>query len=605
MKRRITILATYALWTVMFLAGCETDEPAGEIRKNGRVVLAITAGTDELSPARTRGGQTERMAKVWYAIADAKGDVFTPSHHSLGPDLSSLTIENLGYGEYTIVILATTASAGDGEVAFPKHLNDAWLSNTTAGVPLDRSWFHKRIDISIGKDQLSQEHKVVLDRCVGRVDIDLKFASPYMKRFIRSAKVTLDGGNAVYTTMNAAGEYDGEGEVREYEVAGKYSFYCLPSTGTLSGKVEIVSALEDGQTEKTFTRSYRFSDCRIEAGRVSHISIGYDHPDNSSGKIYLREEDMHAFGVDTMFLADEPQEVFYDTSKRSFYVNEPLNVSISEEGDLVMRFFAPVTLHDVTVLCRFNKASTEYLELAYLETVPPFMEAKLPIPVTTSECTFRTSSGRRINLPAMPGLKQEDVSIRLRSDDPFLKMTEKIESRWWIRYGKYSADNPNPGYWRHMNPLLCRHASALVLNMAYMFSTEEFNTAMEAYDGLLLDNGRNPINLDNLRERIRNHSGLSMGCVSGVGGLGGGVTYGLAPYCYTENYYDFNEGGPAHTYARNALFHEFGHCIGYNHNSTMTYGDQWTVLCATTFVSLGRENKLPVSSKNTIGNLPM
>ena len=228
MKRRITILATYALWTVMFLAGCETDEPAGEIRKNGRVVLAITAGTDELSPARTRGGQTERMAKVWYAIADAKGDVFTPSHHSLGPDLSSLTIENLGYGDYTIVILATTASAGDGEVAFPKHLNDAWLSNTTAGVPLDRSWFHKRIDISIGKDQGPQEHEVVLERCVGRVDIDLKFASPYMKRFIRSAKVTLDDGNAVYTTMNAAGEYDGEGEVREYEVAGKYSFHCLP-----------------------------------------------------------------------------------------------------------------------------------------------------------------------------------------------------------------------------------------------------------------------------------------------------------------------------------------------------------------------------------------
>ena len=606
MRHYITRFALYPLWVLAtLLAGCETDVPAGEMPQDGRVVLNITAGTDELAPAYTRSGRPEKLSGVWYAIADADGNVFTPSHHSLAPDLSGLTIENLGYGDYTIAVLATTEPGGKAHVTFPRHLDEAWLTNTEAGVPLDCSWFYKRLDISVGKDQGTQVHEVVLGRCVGRVDIDLAFATPYMKRFIRSARVTLDGDRAVHTAVNAGGGYAGDGTVEGYEVSGNWSFHCLPSQGTVSGKVEIVSALDDGQTERTFTRSYRFSGCRIEAGRVAHISIGYDHPDNGSGKMYLREEDMHAFGVDTMFLADEPQEVFYDTSQRSFYVNEPLNAGISEEGDLVVRFFAPVTLRDVTILCRFNKASTEYLELAHLEVVPPFMEAKLPIPVTTSECTFRTSSGRRINIPAMPGLKPQDVSLRIRSEDPFLKMTGKIESRWWIRYGKYSADNPNPGYWRHMTPILCRHASALALNMAYMFSTEEFNTEMEAYDGRLLDNGRNPIDLEQLRERIRNHAGLSMGSVSGVGGLGGGETYGLAPYCYTENYYDFNEGGPAHTYARNALFHEFGHCIGYNHNSTMTYGDQWTVLCATTLVRLGRENKLPVSSKNTIGNLPV
>ena len=186
-----------------------------------------------------------------------------------------------------------------------------------------------------------------------------------------------------------------------------------------------------------------------------------------------------------------------------------------------------------------------------------------------------------------------------------MKKIEKIQSRWYIRYGQYSANNPNPGNWRNMTPLLCRHAAALVLNMAYMFSTEEFNTEMEEYDGRLLDNNRNPINLDELRARIRNHSGLLMGRVANVGGLGGGNTYGLAPYCYTDNYHDFDDNGVVHTFGRSAIFHEFGHCIGYNHNSTMTYGDQWTVLCATVFVRMGRENKLPVSSKNIIGNLPM
>ena len=60
-----------------------------------------------------------------------------------------------------------------------------------------------------------------------------------------------------------------------------------------------------------------------------------------------------------------------------------------------------------------------------------------------------------------------------------------------------------------------------------------------------------------------------------------------------------------HNYPRQAMFHEYGHCLGYNHNSTMTYGDQWTVLCATVFVNMGKEGKLPVCSKEIIAQLPM
>ena len=89
-----------------------------------------------------------------------------------------------------------------------------------------------------------------------------------------------------------------------------------------------------------------------------------------------------------------------------------------------------------------------------------------------------------------------------------------------------------------MNPLLCRHGVALAVNMAFMFSSEEFNMEMNKYEGLLKDNGGNPINLDALRQRIRNHGGLVLGCVAGVGGLGGGNTYGLANYCYTGVYFD-------------------------------------------------------------------
>ena len=94
--------------------------------------------------------------------------------------------------------------------------------------------------------------------------------------------------------------------------------------------------------------------------------------------------------------------------------------------------------------------------------------------------------------------------------------------------------------------------------------------------------------------------------VVGVGGLGGGNTYGLADYCYKGVYFDATApGANPHNYARQAMFHEYGHCLGYNHSSTMTYGDQWTVLCATVFVGMGQDGKLPVCSKEVVGGLPM
>lgn len=62
-----------------------------------------------------------------------------------------------------------------------------------------------------------------------------------------------------------------------------------------------------------------------------------------------------------------------------------------------------------------------------------------------------------------------------------------------------------------MNPLLCRHGVALAVNMAFMFSSEEFNMEMNKYEGLLKDNGGNPINLDALRQRTVIMAGLCWG----------------------------------------------------------------------------------------------
>lgn len=308
----------------------------------------------------------------------------------------------------------------------------------------------------------------------------------------------------------------------------------------------------------------------------------------------------------TMFLADEPREVFYDTTRRWFYPDEPLQVSIDERHDLLVRFYSPVEVRDVTVRCRFKGISDEFVDLAHFDVVYPFMEATVSLPVTHSEQTYRVAGGSRVKVPAQPGLTNDDVELETECNDEFMRKVAQIDSHWLVNFSKFGADEGH-AYWRHMTPEMCRHGVALALNMAYMFSSAEFNAELENYAGRLTDNAGNPIDIDDLRGKIRTHSGLTLGLVTGVGGLGGGRTYGLADYCYREVYWDWEENPfeNPHTYVRQAMFHEYGHCLGYSHDSTMTYGDVWTVLCAEVFVRLGSEGKLPVCSKNIIAGLPM
>lgn len=603
---KIAQITMLLLW-VLTLASCSSDFEQEVDRVSpgtGQVTFLFGLQKNDVLAVQSRGSEPERITHMWYAVADKEGKIIKPLYQKLENDFSKLTIEGLEQGDYTLVFLATTSTEENAmeTVNTPTLLSDDWLMSSTEKMPLDALYFYKKIELHIDREQNGVSELVTLERCVGRVDIDLKLSSEYMWRFIRKIDVTFDDTEGIYTTLNADGQYIGGKEVVSYDITEKCSFYSLPSKDALSGFVTIESERSDG---KLFERKYRFTNCKIEAGRVTHISIDYLHPENQEGFLYVREKDFERFQTDTMFLADEPRAIFYNSERRSFYANAPLQLSISNEHKLLVKFFSPVSIQNVTVMCRFNKISTEFFKLAHFEQIYPFMEASFPLPVVDSERTFTTSNGRKVAVPAQPELSNDDVTLVIQTDDPFIKKMEQIDSHWFIRFSSYSADAGH-AYWRHMNPLLCRHGVALAINMAFMFSSEEFNTEMNTYEGKLKDNGGNPINLDVLRQKIRNHGGLVLGCVSGVGGLGGGTTYGLANYCYTGVYFDATPpNAHPHNYPRQAMFHEYGHCLGYNHNSTMTYGDQWTVLCATVFVNMGKEGKLPVCSKEIIVQLPM
>ena len=110
-----------------------------------------------------------------------------------------------------------------------------------------------------------------------------------------------------------------------------------------------------------------------------------------------------------------------------------------------------------------------------------------------------------------------------------------------------------------------------------MFSSQEYIDGYEPWDGKFVDSGR-VITLEEILTRVNRQGGLMMGCVHGVLGFNG---------------------------ARQTIFHEFAHCLGYGHDGNMTYGEAFTRFSAKVLVELGWAERLPVSKVTDITSLPM
>lgn len=581
-----------------------STQPAFGIEVTSRSVEGVVETSDSIEAYAAPAG----MNHLEYILTDGDGRVINHHYARLEDDYSRLTLEGLACGQYSIMFLATGTKEGNASKADPTSPAEPWIVNGNEHEPVNSLHYYKKVDFAVGFDQAPVREQVELGLAVARIDVVLDMPNLSLWRNVKSVTLTVD--DEVHTHLKVDGSYGGAASFDTFSFDcsnSLLSFTTFPSEEPVSGTVEIVSAVADG-TE--FTSTYKFADLTLQQGKISRIEVPYRHPEASSGRLYVLEKELSRFDTDTMFMSDEPREVFYNTSRRSFYTKNPLQLTIGTGGALSVKYFSPIGLTDVRVLARLRSIGSEYtddewFEIAYFETIPAFLEGLFKMPLVERECTFTTTSGRVIRVPAQKSLKAADIEFKFEAESEFLDKIAQINSNYYISFWKYGADDGHKS-WRHMTPDLCRHAVALAYNMGFMFSSPEFSAELDTYEGILKDNNGNVIALDALRTKLRNFNKLRFGKVVSVGGLGGtGGTYGLADYCYKGVYHDKTAANSnPHNYARQAMFHEFGHCLGYNHNSNMTYGDKWTVLCAKIFVQLGREGKLPVSNSTDVTNLP-
>nr|WP_052662285.1 hypothetical protein [Bacteroides acidifaciens] len=595
------LLGGILLWT-----GCTEEHLHDKLfsETNGRIVLALNtvAGDIEESGSLTRAKEMkESIAQMKYIIYDSDGQVINHLKQTLAPDYSTLTLEGLKGGMYSIAFLATTNE--DEEAFQPLSSGNGYLlMNPSAESPVNEDYLYARTSFEIGKGQGSRTINVLLTRCVGRVEINVK-AAPYTDYMIKKIEISLDGDDELYLSKTAGVDdsYGGSGTIKLFDVSNDRAFYSFPSKAPVSGTVTIESVQEDNTPVHNV---YRFSDVVIEEGKVTGINIDWESPNGNKGFFRVFESDYTEANSDTMFLNNEPLSVLYNSTLRSFSTDEPLQAKINNNHELQLNFFSPVDIHDVTILCRLKKYSNEFFKFAHFETIPGFSELRMYVPLLDRALAYTLEDGRNIVIPAQPGLSEKDCELIIETSHPYMEKIATITHPIKISFSGYSADSESPYYWIHMTPELCRQGCVLGVNLSFLYNSQDFVDAVVNWNRApFTGNDGKPITPEEVIKKARGVQNLVMGNVKEgeIGGLGGGSTFGLGRRSYIYQYW---HTAPMYDPVKIAIYHEFGHCMGYSHDSSMTYGGAWTALSEELVYELGRAGRLPVSNSGWASNYP-
>ncbi|WP_294470762.1 hypothetical protein [uncultured Bacteroides sp.] len=323
---------------------------------------------------------------------------------------------------------------------------------------------------------------------------------------------------------------------------------------------------------------------------AEEVDNGATKPEKVYGTIQMAEKDLTPDVFKLMLQNDEPDDILFDSSQRSFRVDQPLQVSINEKQELLIRFFSPRPIKDVMVWATINGYEETFI-LAKFDVIPGFTEFHKELPILTQSKRYISRSGKEIEIMANPYLSAADFKLEIECDDAYYQKLLSTQSKFSVRF----SPQDRYGVWRlTLLPSHAREAVAMMLNYAYMFSSQEFADELEKYRGKLhSNNNKAEINIDALRKNIINYNKFVISKATGYDGMANNDTYALNEWCFLEHYAD--DG--ANT---TILFHELGHALGYKHEGNMTYemtGPGWTKLCGTVYKKLCIEKKLPIYSR--------
>ena len=305
---------------------------------------------------------------------------------------------------------------------------------------------------------------------------------------------------------------------------------------------------------------------------------------------------------------DEPSSVVVNSSLISFRIDELIQVRVFNRNTLRITSYSALAISNLQIYCRISgidDLDAKFLLLT-IDSLPAFGQFEYQPAFTKEKAAYKTNNGKYVSFH-QPYFDGGDFDFTIESNDKHFQKLSTIRSKWNISFSNFHWNGVSEaGNWREMSPIYAREWIAIMTNYAYMVATPEYKEILlnykEVFGGDLYGNkGTADIftsaHYEALYNRMFANTTYLLGRTGMGGGLGGGTTLGADHWIFYSHYIS-REGW--HT-----VIHEMSHCMGYSHDSNMTYGSAKSGF-ADSFVPkfhsyLRRRNELPYNDPNILG----
>ena len=597
------------LWSGLFLASCEQEEwrPEPSVSAQNGISFNLEAMAYDGEVTRATELRTNYDRVEFLVADDASGRVIGNLKGLYDPQSSILRIEGLRDGTYRLLVLGIRGEWSQDRMTVHSigHIDEEWVSfpsdlqrSLAAEYFYSQSPFVVRVTTTPEGvvESVVTGTETVQQRIVGRADFTFVYENPYIRTAELSKRAVLSDAR-FHTGLTGSGTFVGESEelLLEVDLESASSYLFLPTVeGTsLRGEIEQVTRTYRGEQVRRF---FGFElDC-IEPNRIGQVNTRVVHPDNTSGTMFITQR-AYDEGTHGLILQDgEPKTVYTDTSQRRFNTAAPLQCSLTDAGELHVRFYSPRALSGVLVRARFPQVDNEYLDLAWFDSIPPFADFYETLPQVQRPTLCLSESGRWVELPQLDVQALAGAEFKIESEDPYWAKLQKILHGWTIAFGLYGGDPDLPnggpvGNWMGIRPVHCREVVAFFLNFTYMIDMPEHEEILRENQDRLYGNGgvEDKVTPETVLAQMRQPRSLVVGLVysgNNVIGLGGGNIFGAYQTAWLSHY--------TNTYSCEVMFHELGHVMGYSHSSSFTYGPWAQELMNNFYVR--HLNEMPIDS---------
>ena len=542
------------------------------------------AGAGNSGPVQLTSAGPDGYDRVEFAVIDMDGKAVGGLKGFYDPQSSSVNIEGLREGSYSLLVLGVKGDYERDGVEFFRisDVSDTWMTfPEDIESALSAEYFHSSTPFSVKAVHGDDGKELVADvtgaisqrRVVGRLDFSHEFANPHTESAVLSNEVILDSPR-FFTGMSADGAFTGTSSAGRIvlDAAEKKEFLFMPTVEgeRISGENEIITRDYRGVQVR---RVYSFAGAGIAPNHVNGVRIEAVHPDDETGTMFITEKHYIKGGHGTILSDDEHHSVYTDASQRRFNTSEPLQISV-EEGRLHVRFYSPKPLSDVLVKAVLPGTDGEYVDLAWFDRIPAFADFYETLPMAMRTALYRSESGRLVEIPATDAHDISITGFKVESEDPYWSKLQDIRHGWNITFSLYGGDPDREdggpaGNWMGIRPVHCREAVALFLNFTYMIDMPEHEEILHENQDRLYGNGGpdDKVTPETVLAQMRQERSINVGLVytgNGVLGLGGGNVFGAYQGGWFNHY--------TSEYACEVMFHELGHVMGYSHSSAFTYG---------------------------------